>query len=127
VLGGLAAGCSGDEQTAEEKAQQTVCSDVDTLEQAVDKVLDDVQDGNFGDAADQISAVEAAFDALVTSVQALGDEKQQTLQTQLNELQRTLGDLTSLESLADIGDALDTAESQLGDLVSTVTDSLSCD
>ncbi len=41
-------------------------------------------------------------------------------------MQDTLSGLTSLESLADVGTALDDARSQLEDLASTVTDTLSC-
>ena len=127
VLSGIAAGCGGDDgQTAEEQAQQAVCNDADALQKEVETLIDDVTNANFGDAEDQLSTVESAFGALVESAKELGREKQQTVQDQLDKVQRTLSDLTSLENLADIGDTLATAESRLEGVVSTVTDTLSC-
>ena len=127
ALSGVAAGCGGDDgQTAEERAQQAVCNDADTLQRAVETLIDDVTSANFGDAEDQLSTVESAFGDLVESAKELGREKQQTVQRELDKVQSTLSDLTSLENLADIGDALATAQSRLEGVVSTVTDTLSC-
>ena len=127
ALSGIAAGCGGDDgQTAEEQAQQAACNDFDALQTEVETLIDDVTNANFGDAEDQLSTVESAFGALVESAKELGREKQQTVQDQLDKVQRTLSDLTSLENLADIGDTLATAESRLEGVVSTVTDTLSC-
>ena len=127
ALSGIAAGCGGDDgQTAEEQAQQAVCNDADALQKEVETLIDDVTNANFGDAEDQLATVESAFGALVESAKELGREKQQTVQDQLDKVQRTLSDLTSLENLADIGDTLATAESRLEGVVSTVTDTLSC-
>ena len=127
ALSGIAAGCGGDDgQTAEEQAQQAACNDFDALQTEVETLIDDVTNANFGDAEDQLATVESAFGALVESAKELGREKQQTVQDQLDKVQRTLSDLTSLENLADIGDTLATAESRLEGVVSTVTDTLSC-
>ena len=47
-LSGIAAGCGGDDgQTAEERAQQAVCNDADTLQRAVETLIDDVTSANF--------------------------------------------------------------------------------
>jgi len=127
ALGGIAAGCGGgDGQSAEEQAQQAVCNDADALQTAIDTLIDDVTNGKLGDAEDQLSAVESAFNALVDSAEKLGSEKQQTVQNELKKVQGTLGDLTSLDSLADIGNTFDKAEAQLEAVATTVTDSLSC-
>ena len=127
ALSGIAAGCGGDDgQTAEEQAQQAVCNDADALQKEVETLIDDVTSANFGDAEDQLSTVESAFGDLVESAKELGREKQQTVQHELDRVQTTLSDLTSLDNLADIGDALATAESRLEGVVSTVTDTLSC-
>jgi hypothetical protein len=122
------AACSGDDDpTAEERAQEAVCDDADTLQRSAEAFVGDLTDGNFGDAEAQFSKVEDALDDLVASADDLVGEKQQTIEDQLIELQTTLTGLTSLESLADIGTALDDARSQLESLMSTVTDTLSCD
>lgn len=127
ALSGIAAACGGDDgQTAEAQAQQAVCNDADALQTEVETLIDHVTNANFGDAEDQLSTVESAFSSLVESAKKLGREKQQTVQDQLDKVQSTLSDLTSLDNLADIGDALATAESELESVVSTVTDTLSC-
>ena len=127
ALSGIAAGCGGDDgQTAEEQAQQAACNDFDALQTEVETLIDDVTNANFGDAEDQLATVESAFGALVESAKKLGREKQQTVQRELDKVQSTLSDLTSLGNLADIGDTLATAESRLEGVVSTVTDTLSC-
>jgi hypothetical protein len=118
--------CGGDDQTAEERAQAAVCHDVDAFQKSAEALVGDVKDGNLGDAADQFPKVESAFDTLVASVKQLGGEKQQTIQTQLQKVESTLTGLTSLENLADVGTTLDTARSQLEQVATTVTDTLSC-
>ncbi len=119
--------CSGDDgPTAEERAQAAVCHDADALQQSAESFVGDVEDGNFGDAVDQLSNVEHALDTLVASAKKLAGQKEQTIQGQIADLQSTLTGLTSLESLADVGTALDDAQSQLEQLSSTVTDTLSC-
>jgi len=126
-LSGIAAGCGGDDgQTAEEQAQEAVCNDADALQRAVETLIDDVTSANFGDAEDQLATVESAFTSLVDSAKKLSGEKQQTVQDQLDKVQGTLSDLTSLENLADIGDTLDKAGAQLESVVTTVTDALTC-
>ena len=70
--------------------------------------------------------MESAFTSLVDSAKKLSGEKQQTVQDQLDKVQGTLSDLTSLENLADIGDTLDKAGAQLESVVTTVTDALTC-
>jgi hypothetical protein len=119
--------CSGDDgPTAEERAQAAVCRDADALQQSAEKFVGELTDGNFGDAEQQFSKVESALDDLVASADELVGEKQQTIEGQLTEVQTTLAGLTSLDSLTDIGTALDDARSQLEQLLSTVTDTLSC-
>ena len=126
-LSGIAAGCGGDDgQTAEEQAQEAVCNDADALQRAVETLIDDVTSANLGDAEDQLATVESAFTSLVDSAKELGREKQQTVQRELDKVQGTLSDLTSLENLADIGDTLDKAGAQLESVVTTVTDALTC-
>jgi hypothetical protein len=127
ALGGIAAGCSGDDgQSAEQQAQEAVCDDADALETAVETLIDDVENANFGDAEDQLSTVESAFDALVASAENLASEKQLTVENELSKVQDTLGGLTSLDNLADIGETLETAAAQLEAVVTTVTDTLNC-
>jgi hypothetical protein len=128
VLALVAAGCGGgdDEEDSTTKAQQAVCDDAAGLEQSVDSLVDDLTNLDFGSASDQLSSIGAAAKRLGESVQQLGSDKKSDLEGQVDELESTIDGLTSASSIDEIGETLDTAESQLQGLLDTVTDTLSC-
>jgi hypothetical protein len=123
----FAAGCGGgDDASATEEAQQTVCDDASSLEQAVETLVDDVTSLDFGSAKDQLTEVAAAAAKLAGAVQALGADKKSEIKGQVDALESTIGDLTSASSIDEIGSTLDAAQSQLQGVLDTVTSTLSC-
>lgn len=126
ALVAVAAACNGDDESSTSKAQAAMCDDANSLSSAVSDLVDDVKNGNFGDAQDQLSTVQSSFGSLERSAKELASTKRSTVQDQLDGVKGTLSDLTSASSLADIGQTLDKAASQLGDVASTISDTLTC-
>jgi hypothetical protein len=126
ALVAVAAACNGDDESSTSKAQAAMCDDANSLSSAVSDLVDDVKNGNFGDAQDQLSTVQSSFGSLERSAKELASTKRSTVQDQLDGVKGTLSDLTSASSLADIGQTLDKAASQLEDVASTISDILSC-
>jgi len=129
VLG--AAACSDDgggssSESSTDKAQSQVCDDAGSFKDSVNKLVDDVKSGNFGDASDQLSTVESSFQALEKSVKNLSSDKKSDVQGDVDSAKKTLGDLSDANSLDDLQDTLDKAESQLKDAADSITDTISC-
>jgi hypothetical protein len=127
VVALVVAGCGGgDDEDSTATTQQAVCDDASSLEQSVDSLVDDITNLDFGSAKDQLTSIVAAATQLGESVQQLANDKKSDLEGQVDELETTIDDLTSAGSIDAIGQALDTAESQLQGILDTVTDTLSC-
>jgi hypothetical protein len=127
VVALVAAGCGGgDDEDSTAKTQQAVCDDASSLEQSVNKLVDDITNLDFGSAKDQLTSIGAAANQLGDSVQELGSDKKSDLEGQVDDLESTIKGLTSAGSIDAIGETLDTAESQLQGILDTVTDTLSC-
>ena len=66
---------------------------------SVNKLVDDVKSGNFGNAKDQFSNVESSFQALEKSVKNLSSTKKSSVQSELDSVKGTLDDLGSAGSI----------------------------
>ena len=122
---GAACGSSGS-SSASKSPQDAVCSDASTLKASVEQLVSDVKKGNFGNAKDQVTKVQADFKALTTSTKSLATSKKSSVQSDLDTVKATLSGVTSAGSLADIQSTLKTAQSQITDSVDSLTNTLSC-
>lgn len=126
VVALVASGCSNGDDDSTAAAQQAVCDDASSLEQAVDAFVDDLTDLDLGSAKDKVPSIVDAATTLGESVRDLGGDKKADLKGQVDDLESTLGDLTSASSIDAIGETLATAKSQVESILDTVTDTLSC-
>ncbi len=122
LLAVTAAGCGSDSTSP----QQQACDDSATLKDSVQKLVDDVKQGNLGDAKDQVSTVKTDFEAFTASVKDLAETEKSAVQDDVDTIKSTLGDLTSASSLSDVEGTLTKARSQLQSAVDDVTKTLSC-
>jgi hypothetical protein len=103
-----------------------VGSDADTFKSSVNKLIDDVTSGNFGDAKSQLSTVKSDFQALRSSAKKLASSKKSSVQSDLDAVKSTLDGLSSATSLSDVQSTLGTAQSQLTKTADSITTTLSC-
>ena len=76
------------------RRSQQVCSNASDFTSSVNKLVDDVKSGNFGNAKDQVSNVESSFQALEKSAKNLSSTKKSSVQSELDSVKGTLDDLT---------------------------------
>ena len=125
---GSACGSSGGSSSSDstESAQKTVCSNADDLKTSVNKLVDDVKSGNFGDAQDQVSTVKSDFQALEKSAQDLASSKKSAVKDDLDQVKGTLTDLSSANSTEEIQSTLNTAKKELDSTVDAVKKTVNC-
>lgn len=119
----LVAGCSSEESASPE---EQVCSARAQVQSSVDQVKQDFTDGNFGQAKDDLAQVGTDLEALVTAQKGLAQDKRDQVEPMVTELKSTLSSLSSASSLADLGATLDTALTQLSDVLSTIGTTVEC-
>lgn len=106
--------------------KEAVCSDISTLKGSVGVLRDDVEAGNFGDARDQLDTIEKDYEALRSSASDLAASEKDNIEADLDEVKATLSSLTSATSLAEVQATLQTARSQIADLLTSITETLDC-
>jgi hypothetical protein len=119
----LLAGCGKNDVPG---AQAAVCDARTNLQSSFQKVADDVQAGNLGDAKTSLAAVTANLATLVAAQQGLAQDKKDQIKPKLDAIKSTLISVGSANSMAEAGAILDTAKAQMTDLVDTVGTSAGC-
>jgi hypothetical protein len=119
----LLAGCGKNDVPG---AQAAVCDARTNLQSSFQKVADDVQAGNLGDAKTSLAAVTANLATLVAAQQGLAQDKKDQIKPKLDAIKATLISVGSANSMAEAGAILDTAKAQMTDLVDTVGTSAGC-
>jgi phage-related minor tail protein len=114
--------CGSDSPSASEK----VCDARSDLRKAVDNVEQDVSDGNFGKARDQLSDVTKSFDDLSQAASQLKAEQAQALKPEIDALTSTVTNLKNAQSLGDIQTGLGSILTKLQTLYTQVADTLKC-
>lgn len=120
------AACSSGSTPSSQSLQDAVCADARDLKASIDQLVDDVKNGNFGDAKEQVSKVKSDFEALQSSGKDLASSKRAAIRKDLDSVKRTLNGLTSASDLDGVRSTLDQAQSQLRDVVSSIADTLDC-
>jgi len=128
LLGVVGAGCgsSGGSSSSASSKQDAVCKDASTLQSSLDTLVNDVKNGNFGNAKDQVKTVQSDFESLRSSAKSLASAKKQTVQSDIDSVKKTLDGLQSASSLSDIQSTLTTAKTQIKDSVDSLTKTLKC-
>jgi hypothetical protein len=119
----LLAGCGKNDVPG---AQAAVCDARTNLQSSFQKVADDLQAGNLGDAKTSLAAVTANLATLVAAQQGLAQDKKDQIKPKLDAIKSTLISVGSANSMAEAGAILDTAKAQMTDLVDTVGTSAGC-
>ena len=119
----LLAGCGKNDVPG---AQGAVCDARTNLQTSFQKMTDDLQAGNLGDAKSSLVAVTTSLATLATAQQGLAQEKKDAIKPKLDAIRTTLVSVGSATSMAEAGAILDTAKTQMTDLVDTVGTSAEC-
>ncbi|HXW79464.1 MAG TPA: hypothetical protein VEJ84_08190 [Acidimicrobiales bacterium] len=127
VMAALSAGalgaCGGSSQSA---AATQVCTDRTNLSKAVDTVVTDLKNLNFGKAKDGLSTVDDALQQLQKSVSKLKEEEQKALEPQIDDLKSDLADLKNVRSLSDLSAGWDKVTTQFQSISNQIVDTLKC-
>jgi len=126
VVLGAACGSSGGSASSSKSQQDAVCNDASTLKASLNKLVSDVQSGNFGNAKDQVDTVQSDFESLRSSTKSLASSKKQTVQSDIDGVKKTLDGLQSATSFSDIQSTLTTAKTQIENSVDSLTKTLKC-
>jgi predicted nucleic acid-binding Zn-ribbon protein len=114
--------CGDDDNSAKDQT----CKARSDLSSAMNKVVDDVKDGNFGEARDDLSSVQSAASNLQTSAQNLAQDQRSEIQPDIDELQATMQSLSSATSLQDLQSTIDSAKGSIDQITSDVKNTLDC-
>jgi hypothetical protein len=107
-------------------AKDQTCEARSDLSSAMNKVVDDVNDGDFSQAKDDLSSVRTASSNLQTSAQNLAQEQRSEIQPDLDELQATTQSLSSVTSLQDLQNIIGSAKSSIDQITSDIKGVLHC-
>jgi polyhydroxyalkanoate synthesis regulator phasin len=116
-----AAGCGDDES-----ASDRVCDARSVLRDDVQAVVDDVADGNLGDARDGLDEVQSASDDLASAVSDLGEEQRAALEPEVDQLESQVAELNNAESLEELGTGVDSVVANAESIVQDVGETLDC-
>ncbi len=126
ALVAVAAGCGDDDDDAA-SAEDQVCDAWSEFRGALDDVVVDVQDANFGEASDDLSTAGDALDGLVTAVEDLGQEQREALAPEVDTLESDVAALQDAQNLDELSTGVETVTSQAQVVVDDITDTMSCD
>jgi hypothetical protein len=116
-----AAGC-GDDASASDR----VCDARSELRDDVQAVVDDVAEGNLGDARDGLDEVQSASDDLASAVSDLGEEQRAALEPEVDQLESHVAELNNAESLEELGTGVDSVVANAESIVQDVGETLDC-
>jgi gas vesicle protein len=120
----VASGCGDDDEAS---AEDEVCDAWSDVRGALDDVVTDVQDANFGEASDDLSTAGDALDDLVTAVEELGQDQREALAPEVDTLQSDVAALQDAQDLEELSTGVDTVTSQAQVVIDDITDTMSCD
>ena len=121
----VASGCGDDDDEA--SAEDQVCDAWSDVRGALDDVVTDVQDANFGEASDDLSTAGDAVDEMVTAVEELGQDQREALAPEVDTLQSDVAALQDAQDLEELSTGVDTVTSQAQVVIDDITDTMSCD
>ncbi len=121
----VASGCGDDDDEA--SAEDQVCDAWSDVRGALDDVVADVQDANFGEASDDLSTAGDAVDEMVTAVEELGQDQREALAPEVDTLQSDVAALQDAQDLEELSTGVDTVTSQAQVVIDDITDTMSCD
>ena len=96
------------------------------LQTSFEKMASDLQAGNLGDAKTSLATVTTSLATLAAAQQGLAQEKKDAIKPKLDAIRTTLVSVGTATSMAQAGAILDTAKSQMTDLIDTVGTSAEC-
>jgi hypothetical protein len=122
---GALAGCGGG-SSGQSTATAQVCADRASLHKAVEGVVTDLKDLNFGKAKEGLSSVNDAFDKLKKSASELKSEQAKALAPQIDALKTSLQDLKNVGSLSELRAGWTKVKTQAQSLITEITGTLKC-
>jgi hypothetical protein len=126
VMAALSVGALGACGSSQPSAAAQVCTDRTNLSKAVDSVITDLKNLNFGKAKDGLSNVNDAFDQLKKSASKLKSEEAKALAPQIDALSSDLQDLKNVRSLTDLEAGWSKVTSQFQSMSNQITGTLKC-
>ena len=126
VMSVLSVGALGACGSSQSSAAAQVCTDRTNLTKAVDGVVTDLKNLNFGKAKDGLSSVNDAFDQLKKSASKLKSEEAKALAPQIDALNSDLQDLKNVRSLTDLQAGWSKVTSQFQSMSDQITGTLKC-
>jgi predicted phage tail protein len=130
VLVLAAAACGDDDDsTSAGGAAQSLCSSLQSLDSTVTQITDaDVnpETTTIGDVENAVDEVQSDLQDVQTSGADLASSLKTALQTAFNNLQDTVKDLPSDETVAEVGSSVEDAVQQLDTAWTNALDALNC-
>jgi hypothetical protein len=122
----LATAACGDDEGDAESASDQVCDARSELSDDLQGVVDDVADGNLGEARDQLDDVQSSLDDLSGALDDLEQEQREELEPHVDHLQSELAELDDAESLDELSSTVDSALASVESILGDVGESLDC-
>jgi uncharacterized phage infection (PIP) family protein YhgE len=116
-----AAGCADDES-----ASDRVCDARSELRDDLQAVVDDVSEGNLGDAQDGLDDVQSAYDDLASAVGDLEGEQREALEPEVDQLESEVAELGDADSLDELGAGVESVLDSAESIVQDVGEALDC-
>jgi chromosome segregation ATPase len=111
----------------ETSAADLACDAREDLDEAIADVSEDIQEGNFGEARNEVDDVRAAYNRLRDAVTDLADEQEEALRDDTEALAADVAAIGEAQDLDQLGSLVDTALDDAQALLDQVASTLSCD
>lgn len=116
-----AAGCGDDES-----ASDRVCDARSELRDDLQAVVDDVSEGNLGEAQDGLDDVQSAYDDLASAVSDLEGEQREALEPEVDQLESDVAELEDADSLDELGAGVESVLDSAETIVQDIGEALDC-
>jgi hypothetical protein len=123
VVVAMGSACSS---SSSPSAEDQVCTARANLNTAYQQLTSDVRSLNLSSAKAQIPKVQSAFDDLVTAEKSLASDKRAQIDPDLQQAKSSLTSISGATSLAQVGAALDSAQTSLNSVLTTVKSTANC-
>ena len=111
----------------ETSAADRACDAREDLEEETADVSEDVREGNFGEARNEVEDVRAAYNRLRDAVTDLAAEQEEALREETEALAADVAAIGEAQDLDQLGSLVDTALGDAQALLDQVASTLSCD
>ena len=127
VAAALVAVSACSDEAKSDVATLIACERAEDLQEALEEIVEEVDDNDLEDALEEIADLRSDFASLSSRVDTIGGTESETLAPLIAEAETAIAGLGAATDIPGIQSALDAGQSAIESLASTVESTLDCD